>query len=160
MHYLYVAYPCCCRKIRVVKTYRRCRMYIQRESTTSVMRLRLAQWCKCLHRVWTMGESTGVWCNKAFKIEFSKDAIFAKMENVVTSLLRFASTQPSCLFLTLSCRLGLAPARKRLSTTLWWPFMLACSSAVSPSCMLELTLKQMAQKLSRYFVIMRQQMSG
>ena len=39
--------------------------------------------------------------------------------------------------LTLSWRSGLAPALRRSSTTFWWPFLLACCSAVQPFCMVE-----------------------
>ena len=54
------------------------------------------------------------------------------------SLLQFAcilDTVPS--FLTLPWRSGLAPAFRRSSTTFWWPWMLACCSAVQPFCMVE-----------------------
>ena len=42
-----------------------------------------------------------------------------------------------CPVLTISCRLGLASAPRRTSTTLWWPLMLAFSSAVRPFYMVE-----------------------
>ena len=52
-------------------------------------------------------------------------------------LFRLVCTQLSCPELTLSCRSGLASAPRRSSTTFWWPLKPACSSAVSPSCMVE-----------------------
>ena len=64
------------------------------------------------------------------KREFIQDSWFHRRHEVPLTLCRFECTTLSLPVPTLSCRSGLAPAPRRNSTTLWWPLMLACSSAV------------------------------